>query len=148
MMDEVETVLRYGAEGIGLFRSEFDYFNRDHIPDEDMLTSTYSELLSTLAPMPVTIRTLDVGGDKFYRIFLRIEFVLILSAILPWAYALSAIFFVSRPCSGPSCAHYSGPRSMVICAFFTDDFFTVRTATCQRDSPADHGTTYTGTDSL
>ncbi len=67
MKDEVQSVLRYGAEGIGLFRSEFDYFNCDRIPDEDMLTSTYSTLVSTLAPMPVTIRTLDVGGDKFSR---------------------------------------------------------------------------------
>ncbi len=67
MKDEVQSVLRYGAEGIGLFRSEFDYFNCEQIPDEDMLTETYGALLSTLAPMPVTIRTLDVGGDKFSR---------------------------------------------------------------------------------
>jgi phosphotransferase system enzyme I (PtsI) len=65
MTNEVEAVLRYGAEGVGLFRSEFDYFDSESIPDEDALTTTYSELVSTLAPMPVTIRTLDVGGDKF-----------------------------------------------------------------------------------
>ena len=64
-INEVETVLRYGAEGIGLFRSEFDYFNGRQFPDEEMLTNTYSDLVSTLSPMPVTIRTLDVGGDKF-----------------------------------------------------------------------------------
>lgn len=67
MKDEVQSVLHYGAEGIGLFRSEFDYFNHDRIPDEDTLTSTYSSLVTTLAPLPVTIRTLDVGGDKFTR---------------------------------------------------------------------------------
>jgi len=66
MKEEAQTVLRYGGEGIGLFRSEFDYFNREQVPDEDMLTRTYSDLLATLAPMPVTIRTLDVGGDKFF----------------------------------------------------------------------------------
>lgn len=65
MTDEVREVLRYGAEGIGLFRSEFDFFNQEALPDEETLTRTYSELVRTLAPQPVTIRTLDVGGDKF-----------------------------------------------------------------------------------
>ncbi len=64
-IEEVQSVLRYGAEGIGLFRSEFDFFNRDHVPSEEQLTDIYSELITTLSPMPVTIRTLDVGGDKF-----------------------------------------------------------------------------------
>lgn len=63
--EEVQSILRYGAEGIGLYRSEFDFFNRQGIPDEELLTSAYSELVSVLAPMPVTIRTLDTGGDKF-----------------------------------------------------------------------------------
>jgi phosphotransferase system enzyme I (PtsI) len=65
MTDEVQAVLHYGAEGIGLFRSEFDFFGRELLPDEETLTRTYSELVSTLAPQPVTIRTLDIGGDKF-----------------------------------------------------------------------------------
>lgn len=62
---ELDGVLRYGAEGIGLFRSEFDYFSGTGFPDEERLCRTYSELLAALAPQPVTIRTLDVGGDKF-----------------------------------------------------------------------------------
>ena len=65
MLGELQTVQKYGAEGIGLFRSEFDYFNRDRAPDEDILFATYRDLLAGLAPDPVTIRTLDVGGDKF-----------------------------------------------------------------------------------
>ncbi len=65
MPDELQSVLRYGAEGVGLFRSEFDYFHREQTPDEEMLYATYRDLVSVLAPMPVTIRTLDVGGDKF-----------------------------------------------------------------------------------
>ena len=65
MPDELQSVQRYGAEGIGLFRSEFDYFQQDHVPDEDTLFATYRDLLAGLAPDPVTIRTLDVGGDKF-----------------------------------------------------------------------------------
>lgn len=65
MATELDSVLRYGAEGIGLFRSEFDYFHGAARPDEEALYRTYSELLTTLDPLPVTIRTLDVGGDKF-----------------------------------------------------------------------------------
>jgi len=67
MLDELEGVLKYGSEGIGLFRSEFDYFQRVHPPDEEMLFSTYRELLSVLDPMPVTIRIFDTGGDKFTK---------------------------------------------------------------------------------
>ncbi len=67
MPDELDSVLRYGGEGIGLFRSEFAYFNRSGKPDEEVLLATYRQLLETLAPMPVTIRTLDVGGDKFSK---------------------------------------------------------------------------------
>ena len=62
---EVQTVHQYGAEGIGLFRSEFDYFQHPHIPDEESFFTTYCDMVSALAPAPVTIRTLDVGGDKF-----------------------------------------------------------------------------------
>ena len=58
-------MLKYGAEGIGLFRSEFDYFHGPARPDEEALYKTYRGLLATLDPLPVTIRTLDVGGDKF-----------------------------------------------------------------------------------
>lgn len=62
---ELDGVLRFGAEGIGLFRSEFDYFTGAGFPDEERLCRTYGDLLAALAPQPVTIRTLDVGGDKF-----------------------------------------------------------------------------------
>lgn len=62
---ELDAVMQYGAEGIGLFRSEFDFFHLSPSPNEQTLYETYSTLVSTLAPMPVTIRTLDVGGDKF-----------------------------------------------------------------------------------
>jgi phosphotransferase system enzyme I (PtsI) len=62
---EMESVYKYGAEGIGLFRSEFDYLHRQQLPDEETLFAVYRDLLAGLAPDPVTIRTLDVGGDKF-----------------------------------------------------------------------------------
>ncbi|MCL7488135.1 MAG: phosphoenolpyruvate--protein phosphotransferase [Desulfobulbaceae bacterium] len=62
---ELDAVMKYGAEGVGLFRSEFDYFQRNVRPDENMLFTSYRHMLATLDPLPVTIRTLDVGGDKF-----------------------------------------------------------------------------------
>ncbi|MCI5150163.1 MAG: phosphoenolpyruvate--protein phosphotransferase [Candidatus Electrothrix sp. MAN1_4] len=62
--DEMEGVIYYGADGIGLFRSEFGYFQQQQLPDEETLLAVYRELLITLDPQPVTIRTLDAGGDK------------------------------------------------------------------------------------
>jgi phosphotransferase system enzyme I (PtsI) len=62
--DELSAVLHYRAAGIGLFRSEFGYFHRKQLPTEESLFKVYQDLLSALAPEPVTIRTLDVGGDK------------------------------------------------------------------------------------
>ena len=65
MVGEITTIRQYGGEGIGLFRSEFDFFSSASLPDEDHLTRVYSEMIAAMAPLPVTIRTLDVGGDKF-----------------------------------------------------------------------------------
>jgi phosphotransferase system enzyme I (PtsI) len=62
--DELETVIYYGAAGIGLFRSEFGYFQGRELPDEESLFRVYRDMLAALTPEPVTIRTLDVGGDK------------------------------------------------------------------------------------
>ena len=65
MIRESASVREYGGEGIGLFRSEFEFFAGKKLPDEQTLTRVYGELLASCAPEPVTIRTLDVGGDKF-----------------------------------------------------------------------------------
>lgn len=65
MQDEINNVLHFGAQGVGLFRSEFDYFKARTLPDEEDLFTTYRDLVTVMAPMPVTVRTLDVGGDKF-----------------------------------------------------------------------------------
>lgn len=65
VLDELQTVKKYGADGIGLFRSEFDFFHNRLPPDENDLYQNYRNALQQLAPAPVTIRTLDVGGDKF-----------------------------------------------------------------------------------
>jgi phosphotransferase system enzyme I (PtsP) len=56
--------LKAGAEGIGLFRTEFTFMIRDAFPDEEAQTQVYGNVLAAFAPRPVTMRTLDVGGDK------------------------------------------------------------------------------------
>src|SRR4030095_15105085 len=53
-----------GAEGIGLFRTEFALMVRDSFPSEDEQYQVYREVLESFAPRTVTVRTLDVGGDK------------------------------------------------------------------------------------
>jgi len=53
-----------GAEGVGLYRSELHFFLRDRFPGEEEQTATYIRALQTMAPYPVVLRTLDVGGDK------------------------------------------------------------------------------------
>jgi len=69
MLEELPAVMRHGCEGIGLFRSEFDYFQAPRPPSEEQLFATYRRLLETMAPHPVSVRTLDVGGDKFLNRF-------------------------------------------------------------------------------
>lgn len=69
MCEELAAVLRCRCEGIGLFRSEFGYFSGGHLPDEEALLATYTTLLHAMAPHPVTVRTLDVGGDKVLNSF-------------------------------------------------------------------------------
>lgn len=69
MCGELASVRRYRSEGIGLFRSEFGYFSEGKLPSEEELLATYTILLKTMAPEPVTVRTLDVGGDKVLNSF-------------------------------------------------------------------------------
>jgi phosphotransferase system enzyme I (PtsI) len=61
---DFDAVRRVGAEGIGLYRTEFLYMNREHLPDEDEQYECYAEVLRALNGIPVTIRTLDLGADK------------------------------------------------------------------------------------
>ena len=62
--DEVEAVHTHGGTGIGLYRSEFLFLEGDELPSEDQQLAAYREVLEALPEYPVTIRTLDVGGDK------------------------------------------------------------------------------------
>lgn len=66
---EIQQLVEKHLEGIGLFRTEFIYLNRNIIPDEEEQTRVYSELLQRMNNLPVTIRTFDLGGDKlsFYQ---------------------------------------------------------------------------------
>jgi len=57
-------VLEYGAEGIGLLRTEFLYMDRQDPPDERAQLAAYNDILSVVGNLPVTVRTLDIGGDK------------------------------------------------------------------------------------
>jgi phosphotransferase system enzyme I (PtsI) len=55
----------YGAEGVGLFRTEYLFINRDSLPTEEEQFQSYRRVAAELKPDPVIIRTLDLGGDKF-----------------------------------------------------------------------------------
>jgi phosphotransferase system enzyme I (PtsI) len=65
LVAEIPSVIEHGAEGIGLYRTEFLYLNRQNLPDENEHFETYRKVLENIAPHEATIRTLDLGGDKF-----------------------------------------------------------------------------------
>ncbi|MGF1471963.1 MAG: phosphoenolpyruvate--protein phosphotransferase [Rubrobacteraceae bacterium] len=62
--EEAEDALEWGAEGVGLFRTEFLFMERSELPTEDEQYEVYREAAETFGEKPVIIRTLDVGGDK------------------------------------------------------------------------------------
>ena len=62
--EEVVSVIRYGGDGVGLYRTEFQYFNRLDFPDEHELFDKYKDVVEVMAPRPVTIRSIDVNADK------------------------------------------------------------------------------------
>jgi phosphotransferase system enzyme I (PtsI) len=62
---DAEQVKANGAEGVGLFRTEYLFLNRDHLPGEEQQYQSYREAAAALKPLPVIVRTLDLGGDKF-----------------------------------------------------------------------------------
>ncbi len=61
---DVEKVLQYDGEGVGLFRTEFLFMDRNSMPTEDEQFEAYKKVAEALAGKPVIIRTLDIGGDK------------------------------------------------------------------------------------
>ncbi|MEK3726505.1 phosphoenolpyruvate--protein phosphotransferase [Lysinibacillus sp. FSL W8-0953] len=61
---DLDGVLRHGAEGIGLYRTEFLYMGRENLPSEDEQFTAYKTVIEGMKGKPVVIRTLDIGGDK------------------------------------------------------------------------------------
>ena len=64
-LEEVVSVMDHGGDGIGLYRTEFLYLNRPDLPSEQDLFDNYRDLVEIMGAREVTIRTLDIGGDKF-----------------------------------------------------------------------------------
>ena len=62
--DDAVRVMELGGEGVGLFRSEFLFMDRDDLPSEEEQFNAYKQACETMAGKPVIIRTLDIGGDK------------------------------------------------------------------------------------
>lgn len=62
--NDVDSVVANGAEGIGLYRTEFLYLNRQTLPTEEEQYETYRKVAEKVAPHPLIIRTFDLGGDK------------------------------------------------------------------------------------
>ena len=64
LLSDITPSLQSGAEGIGLYRTEFPFMERQTFPSEEEQRSIYRQVLESFHPRPVTLRTLDVGGDK------------------------------------------------------------------------------------
>ena len=62
--EEVQTARHFGAEGIGLYRSEFLFLNPTEAAEEETQLRSYNQVLTAMGELPVTIRTVDIGGDK------------------------------------------------------------------------------------
>ncbi|ADG40982.1 MULTISPECIES: phosphoenolpyruvate--protein phosphotransferase [Leuconostoc] len=61
---DMDAVLENGSEGVGLYRTEFLYMESDHLPTEDEQFEAYKAVVEKMAGKPVTVRTMDIGGDK------------------------------------------------------------------------------------
>ena len=66
---EIKTLRKFGAEGVGLYRTEFLYMSSQNIPSEGELYENFKKIAQELAPLPVVIRTLDIGMDKQLHMF-------------------------------------------------------------------------------
>jgi phosphotransferase system enzyme I (PtsI) len=110
---DTEAVLASGANGVGLFRTEYLFINRDALPTEEQYEA-YRQVALALKPQPVVIRTLDLGGDKFLS---HLHVPTEMNPFLGWR----AIRFclqerdLSRDSFGRSCARASKATSRIIC---------------------------------
>lgn len=62
--NDLEGVINNGAEGVGLYRTEFLYMDSNELPSEEVQFTAYKKVLETMGEKPVVVRTLDIGGDK------------------------------------------------------------------------------------
>ncbi len=69
LLTDIQPSREAGAEGVGLYRSEFPFMLRETFPSEDQQFSIYRKVLEAFAPQPVVMRTLDIGGDKVLPYF-------------------------------------------------------------------------------
>jgi phosphotransferase system enzyme I (PtsI) len=63
--EDIGAILQHGADGVGLYRTEFLFINQAKLPTEEQQYQAYRQVAAALKPHPVIIRTLDLGGDKF-----------------------------------------------------------------------------------
>ncbi|MBU0548843.1 MAG: phosphoenolpyruvate--protein phosphotransferase [Candidatus Omnitrophica bacterium] len=89
--EEIPSVKLHGAEGIGLYRTEYFYMNRKDLPSEEEQFVAYSSVAESFSPHPVTIRTLDLGGDKFIS---QLEIPREMTSFLGWR---AIRFCLARP---------------------------------------------------
>jgi phosphotransferase system enzyme I (PtsI) len=77
--EDARVALEVGADGIGLFRTEFLFMNRDRLPDEDEQFEAYAKVARVMKGKPVVIRTLDIGADKVLNEAARLSLGMALS---------------------------------------------------------------------
>lgn len=71
LLQELSFIEKYGAKGVGLLRTEFLYLTSDDIPDEEAQFEFYSEIADVCFPDYVIVRTLDIGGDKVFKRYIK-----------------------------------------------------------------------------
>jgi phosphoenolpyruvate-protein phosphotransferase (PTS system enzyme I) len=102
--EEVQLALKCGADGVGLYRTEFLYLRQRLLPTEEELYRDYKKVVEAMNPRLVTIRTLDIGGDKFLS---HLEYPKEMNPALGFGPSASASRsggfsgFNSRPSCGP-----------------------------------------------
>ena len=89
--EEISSVKLHGAEGVGLYRTEYFYMNREDLPSEDEQFKAYKSVAEAVSPYSATIRTLDLGGDKFIS---QLEIPNEMSSFLGWR---AIRFCLARP---------------------------------------------------
>ncbi len=89
--EEVASVLQHGADGVGLYRTEYFYMNRKDLPSEDEQYEAYKQLADSFKERHVIIRTMDLGGDKFVSSF---QFPKEMSPFMGWR---AVRFCLARP---------------------------------------------------